>query len=157
MAKRLIVRGLLGGPLVLLAAAALTSAGCGGAATATVTGKVSSNGVALKGGNVTFLSTEGKRTVTGPINEDGTYKLEKVPVGKVKILVETESLNPATKPKVQYGPPKDQVMPGGYAPPNFEEMAKRYRKIPEAYAKEEMTPLEYTVTSGSQEYDIKAP
>jgi len=157
MAKRLIFRALLGGPLVLLAAAALTSTGCGGSATATVSGKVSSNGVPLKGGNVSFVSTEGKRTVSGPINEDGTYKLEKVPVGKVKVVVETESLNPATKPKVHYGAPKDQIMPGGYQPPNFEEMAKRYRKIPDVYAREEITPLEYTVTSGSQEYDIKAP
>jgi len=158
MGMRVLSRGLLGGPFVLLAAAALGSAGCSGSATATVTGKVSSNGVPLKGGNVTFFSTEGKRSVTGPINEDGTYRLEKVPAGKVKIVVETESLNPATKPRVKYSPPKDQAPPGGgYAPPNFEELAKRYRKIPDAYATQESTPLEYTVTSGSQEKDIQAP
>jgi len=142
--------------VVFASAVTLGTTGCSGNATGTVTGKVLFRSKPLMGGNVTFFSTTGKRTVTGAIGEDGSYKLERVPVGPVKICVETESLNPRTKTNVpRYSPPKDQTMPDGYAPPSFEELARRYIQIPDRYSLEDMTPLEYTVVKGEQDKPIE--
>ena len=141
--------------LVLLATLAAT--GCSGSSV-TVTGKVSYLDKPVKGGNVTFISTEGKRSVSGPIDEDGSYKLERVPSGEVKICVETESLNPAKQPRRPINaPPKDVTPPDGYKPPSQENTSRRYIKIPPEFADPEKTTKSHTITGGSQEYDIKLP
>ncbi len=61
--------GRWGALLVLLVP--LGMSGCGG--TGSVSGKVSYKGQLLKGGNVTFISSEGKPTVSASIQEDGSY------------------------------------------------------------------------------------
>src|SRR5262245_41569130 len=102
--------------LAFLALVPLMAAiGCG-APKVSISGKVSYKGAPRKGGSVTFSSTAGKGDVTARIGEDGSYALDKCPVGPVKILVETESL----KPKFNMGGPsaKGISAPTTYAAPS---------------------------------------
>jgi hypothetical protein len=133
---------------------ALTATGCG-KSTGSIKGTVSFNGVPLKGGNVTFISKDGKaRSATASINEDGTYEALRVPKGDVKIIVETESLNPKNKGTFSYSPPKDQGGGTNYNPQGSQDLSKRYVQIPTRFSEEDTTPLELKVTGGAQEHPI---
>jgi hypothetical protein len=70
--------------LVGVASLLLLLAGCGG--TGTVSGKVKVNGELVTAGTVTFL-TEDDKLLQGNIGSDGSYTVEKVPPGTVKIGV----------------------------------------------------------------------
>jgi hypothetical protein len=125
-------------------------AGCG--RTGTVTGKVTYNGTALKGGNVVFYTADNRPFAT-EIAEDGTYTVEKVPAGPVKITVETESLRPAAGSR-SYSPPPGSNSPADYKPPDHREMAKRYVAIPTRYAEASQSGLTYEVKSGKNDHPI---
>jgi hypothetical protein len=136
--------------------AVLAAAGCGGG-TAKISGKVLLKGAPLKGGMVTFVHQEGGNSGSAQIAEDGSYTVAKISPGRVKICVDTESLNPAKRVKAPtYGPPKGAGEAGGYNPGGGppEDQSKRYVKIKAAYAKPETTDLAYVVKAGSQTYDI---
>jgi len=136
--------------LVLLALIAMT--GCSGG-TATVTGTVKYNGQLLKGGNVTFVSTEGKPSKSASIQEDGTYTIVAVATGAVKVCVETESLNPGNRGDApKYSPPPGQKNPYGKTKADTADL---YQAIPESYSKPETTKLTYTVTGGKQTFPIE--
>jgi hypothetical protein len=140
--------------LCLALFAPLVLAGCSGGK-GTVKGKVSYKGTLLKGGNVTFLSTAGKQSISCAINEDGSYTAEGVPAGPVKILVETASLKPqATQGARSYSPPPGQKAPEGYLT-GMGDNSKRYTEIPEMYGDPEKTDQLYTVTTGTQEKNIE--
>lgn len=144
--------GRWGAVLVLLAALGLS--GCG--STATVSGKVFYKGAPLKGGNVTFVSTEGKSSLSTQINEDGSYTIPNVPVGTVTICVETESLNPAGKMRTpKYRPPPGQQAPEGLDAGNTTDTAKRYMRIPPEYADPAKSGLTHTVSGPTQTRDIE--
>jgi hypothetical protein len=143
---------------VLLAGAVvpvLGTAGCGGVSKATVTGKVSYNGKVLKGGYVTFIHAN--RTVSGQINQDGTYTIEDIPTGAVKICVATSHLSTKNRTgPASYAPPKGAEAAGGdYTPPDRGAAARRYTEIPAKYEKEGTSDLTYTVEGGQTTYDIK--
>ena len=141
--------------LVLLAPLGLSGCGPG---TATVSGKVTIDGKVVKAGNLTFIpSAAGKQSRGTTINEDGTYKIEHVPVGTVTICVETESLNPAGKIMApRYKPPAGQQAPEGFGSgDSAADAAKRYVAIPKKYAEADKSGLTYEVKSGTQEYDIE--
>lgn len=141
--------GLLG--LLVLALGA--SAGCGNR-TGTVTGKITYNNAPVKGGHLTFLHQEGKRSVSVQIAEDGTYTIDRIPVGEVKIVVETESLNPMNAPRrMVNAPPAGQVSPHS-GPATSVDTSNRYTQIPERFQKAETTDLTYKVVPGPQEYHI---
>ena len=140
---------------VLILPMLLAVCGCGNQLV-NVSGTVTYQAKPVKGGSVIFISTEGKPSVSTEIREDGTYTAEKVPVGTVKICVDTEALNPAKRTKApKYGPPAGQTAPSGFGEGDPEAMTKRYTKIPPAYAKEGTTELTYTVISGDQTYNIE--
>jgi len=129
--------------------------GCG-SSTAKVSGKVYYNGTLLKGGNVTFISSEGKPTVSAAIQADGTYTLPRAPTGKVKICVDTSSLNPATKTNApKYGPPAGFEAPRGRKSGNAADTADRYTWVPAHYADPDSSDLAYEVKGGNQEHDIQ--
>jgi hypothetical protein len=121
---------------------------------AKVSGKVYYNGKVLRCGNVTFISTEGKQSVSTRINEDGTYTLPTAPTGNVKICVETESLNPKRLRGLKYSPPAGQKAPEGFESATTD-IYQRYTWIPEHYADPEKSGLTYVVKSSTHEYDIK--
>lgn len=141
-------------------------AGCG-QSPATLTGKVTYKGAALKGGNVILIPDGSGETFSAQIQEDGTYKFEQLKSGKYKVCVETDSL----KPQRQYGPKipkniKNEPPPGanipaeaGYkmAPPAgavAAENARKYVPIPPDYADPEKTSLSLDVKGGSNTHDI---
>jgi hypothetical protein len=137
--------------LVLLAPLGL----CGCRSSATVSGKVSYNGVPLKGGNVTFVNSAGKPSVSTAIKEDGSYTLAKVPVGTVKIAVETASLNRPRKVQgPSYRPPPGQTAPGGFAASNAVDVTRLFVAIPAHYADPEKSGLTCTVKGGKQDHPI---
>jgi len=137
----------------------LAASGCGGG-TGTVSGKVLHKGAPLKGGVVTFVHTGGGTSGTSSIAEDGSHKIVGISPGKVKICVETETLNPARKARTPaYSPPPGMQGPVGLNQPgqsDSADQAKRYTKINSAYATPETTTLAYEVKSGNQTYDIPA-
>ena len=135
--------------------ALLVPLGASGCSPGTVTGTVSYNGKMLRGGNVTFISTAGKRSATASIQEDGTYRLDKVPPGEVTVCVETASLKPAEGATARhYKAPPGMQAPGGL---DEDPASKHYTPIPEKYSKPEESGITYTVKGGSQTFDIKLP
>src|SRR5437016_5633865 len=80
-----------GGFVVLLVLAA-SFAGCA-KPTGSVAGKVTYKGNPLKGGHVIFLKADGQ-SEWADIGEDGTYHVDKILAGPVKVGVETSSLRP---------------------------------------------------------------
>jgi hypothetical protein len=115
-----------------------------------VSGKVIYNDAPLKGGNVTFVGSD-KQTYMAEIHEDGSYAIEKLSPGEVKIAVETNSLRPPNPNVLKNRPPADAK----YTPPDYEARAKRYVPIPTRYSDAEQSGLTYSVKTGKQEYDIK--
>jgi hypothetical protein len=73
-------------------------AGCASEKTGTVTGKVILDGKPVTGGSVSFLTKSGGIPVTAFIEADGSYRVERVPVGEVLIGV--------------LSPPPDSAAPG---------------------------------------------
>jgi hypothetical protein len=142
----------VGCPVFLALVGFLGASGC--KSSATISGKVYYDKVPLKGGNVAFISEDG-RAFAARIDKDGSYKLEKVPTGKVKITVETESLNPGRKNRYKNEPPKGVTAPEEVKPLDAEEMAARYTWIPPKYNDPEQSDLTYEVGSGEQQKDIQ--
>lgn len=137
---------------VLALAAACGAVGCGGN-TGTVSGKVVYNGTVVKGGVVSFNTQDG-HAASADIQEDGTYRAVKVPLGEVKVTVNNKMYKPRTANVPSYKPPPGQgPSGGGYLNADPEEAKRRYVPIPDDYAGVDKTPLTYTVTAGSQTYD----
>lgn len=152
--------------LAMLALAGVLVCGCS-RPMASITGTVSHNGKALKGGSVTFISTEGLISDSGAIGEDGRYSVPQITSGKFKVCVDTSFLAPpsiggprgASAPITGAAPPPGALIPEGYKPSNPADAAivsnaKKYVKIPTKYKFEDQTDLSYEVKAGPQTYDI---
>jgi hypothetical protein len=136
-----VMSALLGTGLLLLS-------GCGGGSTATVSGTVTYKDKPLPGGLITFMAEQGDAVARGKIEKDGTYRVNKVPVGNVKIGIQ------ASEPP-KYG--------AGMIPK--EEAAKLGKKatavdpgdhvtLPKQFADPNKSGLTYTVKHGPQEHNI---
>lgn len=140
------------GGMFLVSIAFLGAAGCG-ASTGTITGKVTFKNTPLKGGTVSFVSADKQTSKSGPIQEDGSYTVEKVPPGEAIICVETTSVGPP--PGVPgYAAPAGMENPNATTSTDRAQQAKRYVFIPPRYAEPEQSGLKYTVKSGTQEKNI---
>ena len=147
----------------VLALALLTVAGCtkNPNAPAQISGVVKYKGQPLPGGTLVFHDSEGK-AYSAPIQQDGKYDLTDVPVGEMKVTVETESLNPAnTQPT--YGGQRAAKMgmadynpPGAPPRPGTEEKKAQYVKIPEKYNNVNSSGLTATLKKGknSKDFDL---
>ena len=139
--KPFVLRGLAAAIL----ATCILSTGCG-PTKGTLKGKVTLDGVALKGGRVDFVNKSGGRSATAEINEDGTYLVPMIFSGDYSISVDTEYLKPKSSannmnPNAMSGmptgmPPGMMKGPSGPAakgpPKNVEkEMAKH--EVPAGY------------------------
>jgi hypothetical protein len=102
------------------------------AATGSVEGKVVFRGQPLPGGVVGFHPEKGK-PVLAKIDADGNYLAPAVPVGAVKVTVDTK----AAKPKPGEGKPA------------------KYIPIPAKYATPETSDLKLTVQKGKQTFNIE--
>jgi hypothetical protein len=125
---------------------ASASLGCG-AKKATVSGTVSYKGEKLGNGNITFVGAN-EHASTAQIKADGSYEVSNVPVGTVKIQIETIPPPPENMSKnlMGMGAPK---MEGSKQPDNG-----KYVKIPDKYKNAEKSGLTYEVKSGPQTHDI---
>ena len=165
--------GLFG--LFLLSAAPL---GCG-SKTGTVTGKVTLDGKPLLIGKISFTG-KGK-TVSADIIE-GEYTAKKVPVGDVKVTVDTSiakheadnllagaqrgggGMPPGGPPRgMKEGrqmPPEakkaleEQAQLAAENSKKAKELLAKYRPIPEKYTKPESSGLSLTVTGGENSFDV---
>jgi hypothetical protein len=83
-----------------------------------VSGTVKINGTPLKGGVVTFVSTENGPSFTTDINPDGTYHVNDVLSGAYKVCVSTEGLRgrPLGAPNMGGGSSSMKGRPGGGGP-----------------------------------------
>jgi hypothetical protein len=160
--------------LFCFVAAVAVLSGCG-RSSGSITGKISYKGSPVKGGTVSFQSTESADLKYGGyINEDGTYTVPLITAGSYKIIVETSSAK-VKQQKSNYkgnqssgakdAPAKElsqeikEKMPEGYHASNIGEAqairnAARYIEIPASYGNADSTKLTYTATGGSQTYDI---
>lgn len=125
---------------VLAACLGLATSGCGGGGTATVTGTVKYKGAPLTAGSVT-LQVAGKRPATGPINADGTYRVENAPVGNATILVQTPL------PASDSNAPLTGPMPEGA-------VVVKVVPIPKRFADPAQSNLSAVITPGGQQHHI---
>jgi hypothetical protein len=159
----------------LLCVASVTSLmlvlGCGGVKTTKVHGKVVYNNKPVTGGKLTFYLADDTKVnpASGFINEDGTFSIDKVPVGKVKVAVDNRGLKdggggramPPGGPnkESQMMPPggitegmkkkmeENKVSPGGQAM----KLVGTYVSIPEKYTDPEKSGLSYDIKSGDND------
>jgi hypothetical protein len=139
-----------------LASLSFFAVGCGGKGT--VSGKVAYKKTPLPAGLVLF-KTESGDVFHGQI-QDGSYTVENVPTGAVKIGIEVPVAPKGVggknvpPPKGKMGPPKGVTLPEGVEikgpsspfPPGFQ--------FPPYYRDPDKSNLTYTVTSGPQEHNI---
>jgi hypothetical protein len=131
--------------LVLLLSLAVAAAK---PASSVVKGSVTYKGQPITGGTIAFHPARGK-PVKASLEADGTYYAKNVPVGEVKVTIETESLRAKGNPKAKAKPPdKDKPKDKDSKPPV-------YVAIPKKYADVETTPLRLKVKGGKQTADFK--
>jgi hypothetical protein len=146
----------------------LAATGCGGYGT--VSGKVTFNGQPVKGGYVTFVAESGGGSASGPIDpKDGSFSIEKVPTGTVKVGVQSIDRprpGPGGRPNkgpptgATVGPPKDgPALPPGVDPKVFQPAASGATFTPglEGYNDPDESGIKYTVKSGPQTWSIELP
>jgi hypothetical protein len=136
---------------------ALALAGCG-PRTGIVSGKVTYKNAPLGSGTITFIGgPKGDKSQWSPISADGSYQVSNVPVGNVKITVETTApsnlgsvggMKPPSVPGV--APPPDQSTLGGA------DATKQgtYVPIPGKYKDAEQSGLSMEVKPGKQEHNV---
>jgi hypothetical protein len=132
---------------------ALTLTGCG--ANGSVSGKVSYKGEPVGGGTVLFVP-QGQQSLSARINADGTYSIEKIAAGPVKISVETKTAQQVKGPPRGMPTPPPGAIPKD-APSIYNQPSQpqgKYVPIPENYADPDKSELTYTVIGGSQTHNI---
>lgn len=131
---------------VLVASVGLL-AGCGGSQNAaTLSGKVTypTPDKPVTGGAITLHPSDG-RPLSAPIKWDGTFTLAAVPVGDVKVTIETESIKGMSGGN-PYQPSPGMKPPEGDKPIVFDTPNRpRYVKIPKKYSDPKTTTLSYKV------------
>jgi hypothetical protein len=127
---------------------------------AKVTGKITYNGNAVKGGTVAFLPAGASAPLKFSIGADGSYNAPDLPEGPMTVTVETESLNPEKKHET-YGGRGGKGPPGGKGPSSYlpagavTAATDHYVKIPAKYADPSTSGLSTTLKKGAQTFDIK--
>jgi hypothetical protein len=110
------------------------------ARTGSIMGTVTYKGKPLPAGIVAFHTAEGK-ALTALIQADGTFAAKAVPVGAVRVTVETESVRPKPRPE-RHPTEKPEERPKSVA-------------IPAKYADPSTSGLTYEVKQGKQTFDIR--
>jgi len=150
-------------------AAAVILVGCSsGVKTAKVNGKVTYKNQPVTGGTIVFRSTDNPKAnpASAAINPDGTFSVDKVPVGKVTVTVDNRNLKNIGGPpsQIRGGPDLQKQLqpPVGLPEDAKKKMAERpgqkvgekekpvgtYMPIPESYADMEKSGLSYEIHSG---------
>jgi hypothetical protein len=128
-------------------------AGCGG--TGTVSGKVKVNGEPVTAGTVTFLAEDDK-SYQGNISPDGSYTVEKVPPGTVKIGVYAPSGAPPMPDFAKKALGKLDIPKQAGQDVNPYDFKKHTGPVvPDNFMDPRKSTLTYTVKTGNQDHDIE--
>ena len=145
--------------LLPFALSVLAVLGCGGDGLnrgGKLTGKVTIGGKPLSGGNVIVTSEDGKYSVQGFINGQGTYSVLEPPLGKVKLAVQTSHLKGSTQPKAAPGGGAGKGEgSAGMVLPDPKDIGLGYTPIPAKYEKPETSGLTAEIKPGDQTHDIE--
>jgi hypothetical protein len=141
--------------------------GCG-AKTANVHGKVIFNDQPVTGGLITFYAVDDPKInpASAIINEDGTYNVDNVQVGKVTAAVNTSGLNPDNKARNKKGAARPiAALPEALRKKIEEDEAKgnvskpklsgKYVAIPAKFADSAKSGLSYEIKSGTNDITIE--
>lgn len=123
---------------------------------ASVSGLVRYQGKPVTGGAIRLWSENkesGGVSAAGVINGDGTYEVFNAPIGRCKVVVNTETVKHDRSALMQRIPEKDraQVSAAQKVSP------KKYMPIDPKYTDLKTTPTEITVENGRQTHDIDLP
>lgn len=122
-------------------------AGCGPRA-ANLVGKVTYQGKPVVYGTVTVMAADGSIHQIG-INPDGTYSIDRVPVGPATVSVSSPDPAPSARAK-QLGESDSRPRPGPPAVP-----AGAWFPLPAKFANPATSGLTLQVGSGSADLDLK--
>jgi hypothetical protein len=146
MIKLLSLRRHHGGVLLASFLICSLAAGCG-SPKGSVTGKVSFRGKLLKAGYVTFTPENGA-AVSGTIDGEGNYRVDKVPVGMARISIRAdEGMKKDAFAKVS-DPRNPKQMKEAF-------MSKNTQKLPKQYSTPDESGLTCEVQAGIQEHNIE--
>jgi hypothetical protein len=84
----------------------ILAVGCGGEQVTTLSGAVTYKGKPVTSGLINFRSSDGKATLGGPINSDGTYSFE-LPPGEYLVRIDA----PGKMPPWEEGQPEPKPGP----------------------------------------------
>lgn len=137
------IRGL--GLCVLTLPLLVLATGCSDGSAGSISGKVVYQNKPLQGGKLTFAHDKG--TFYATIAEDGTYEVDKVPVGEVRIAVSSggRSVAPPRPIRGKMSPQLEKKLttkPAGNI------------AVPDRYRDPEKSGLTYEVHYGKQTHDI---
>jgi hypothetical protein len=116
-----------------------------------LTGKATYNGRPVTGGRIKLFEPKGREYETH-LRRDGTYKFSYLPMGELKVVIETESIK---NEKTKWDELAKHPTPGLDIPPA--ESVPIYVKIPEKYRKPETSGLSVIIKKGenTQNFDLK--
>ncbi len=142
--------------VLLLGPLLLTLLGCGKPA-GSVSGTVTFQDKPLPSGTVIFYSQDGTG-YPATIRPDGTYALDKIPVGPAVICVVTQdpAQSPAARSPGMAMDPGKMGNPGAAKPGTRpDQPAGKYVAIPEHYRRPDQSNLSFDVASGENKHNIE--
>lgn len=148
------------GSVLMAGLLVLTATGC--TKYGSVKGKITYGKDTLGGGTVQFIPKKGA-SVSSAIGTDGSYSIDKVSVGPVKIVVDTSSVQPPPPgrggggaagglPTTGFDRPQEAADDPMYS---GKRTGGKYVPIPPKYANPDQTDAEYDVQPGAQEHNIE--
>jgi hypothetical protein len=113
-------------------------------------GSVTYKSSPVTGGGMTFYDQKDKQIGGGTIDENGNYIAVGLPVGKMKVTIETDSAKQTGR---KLSPAEERALKDkkGVAP---SQNKLKYVKIPPKYSDKKKTTLTVEIKGGDQQWDI---
>jgi hypothetical protein len=128
----------------------VVAGGCG-PRTADVAGVVTFEGKPVGFGNVVLIASDGA-TRYGSIQQDGSYRVAKVPLGPAKVMVSSPPPPGAGPPQEKTAIDIEKAQMGGPPPPIDQNLVKLWFPIPSRYGNPDQSGL--TVNVDGKPFDI---
>ena len=142
--------------LPLLTVLALAGCGPAGPLTTPVVGTVRHQAKPVTAGFVVLVTEDGKQTATGSLTKEGQFEINNAPLGKVKVVVQTEMFKGFQGAKDMTGG-RQQAPPGKIG--SFSDVASNvpgpYRAIPPKYERPETSDYFVTIEAGQRTLNLE--